>query len=158
MINEALARGELETAERLAHTVNGISGNLGVLEVQAAAGDLEHRIHGGESHDGVEASLRRLSASLETTTALLRKALPATESRKGESARMNPDERRKIVARLMTLIKESDSEAIDYFESVRRKLASVHKDEEIEGLWEKLKLYDFSAALEMVQVLEKRTE
>src|SRR5208337_1683860 len=44
MINEALARGELETAERLAHTVNGISGNLGVLEVQAAAGDLEHRI------------------------------------------------------------------------------------------------------------------
>jgi hypothetical protein len=106
----------------------------------------------------VEASLRRLSASLETTTALLRKALPATESRKGESARMNPDERRKIVARLMTLIKESDSEAIDYFESVRRKLASVHKDEEIEGLWEKLKLYDFSAALEMVQVLEKRTE
>ncbi|MGA2641933.1 MAG: response regulator [Spirochaetia bacterium] len=158
MINEALARGELETAERLAHTVNGISGNLGVLEVQAAAGDLEHRIHGGESHDGVEASLRRLFASLETTTALILRSLPATEQANGASARLNADEQRKIVARLMTLINESDSEAIDYFESVRGRLAFVHEGEEIEGLWEKLKVYDFSAALDTLQRLEKRTE
>jgi len=159
VISEALERGDLETAERLAHTVKGISGNLGVLEVQAAAGDLEHRIHGGEPHDDVGASLRRLSASLEMTTALIHRSLPATETRKGgPSAHVNTDERREIVSRLMTLIRESDSDALDYFESVFEKLTSLHPYEEMEGLREKLKVYDFSAALDTLQLLEKRTE
>ena len=158
-ISEALTRGDLETAERLAHTVKGISGNLGVLEVQAAAGDLEHRIHGAEPHNDVEASLHRLSASLETTTALILRSFPATETRK-ESPRVhvNADERREIIARLKTLIKESDSDALDYFESVFEKLTSVYPYEEMEGLREKLKVYDFSAALDTSQLLEKRTE
>jgi hypothetical protein len=143
----------------LAHTVKGISGNLGVLEVQATAGELEHRIHGAESHDGVDASLGRLSAFLETTTAHILRSLPAAEPLKGGAgAVLNAEERREIISKLVTLVKESDSDAIDYIEGVFGKLASVFPHEQIEGLQEKLKEYDFSSALDTLQRLEKRTE
>ncbi len=158
-ISEALEHSDQETAELLAHTVKGIASNLGALEVQTAADDLEHRIHHGERHEEVEASLRRLSASLEMTTAGIHRSLPAIETRKaGPGVPMNADELGEIVSRLMTLIRERDGDALDYFESVSEKLTSVHSHEEIEGLREKLKVYNFSAALDALQLLEKRKD
>ena len=52
-ITDALASSDHATAERLAHTVKGVAGNLGAGVVQAAAGALEQAIAGrGDSdHD-----------------------------------------------------------------------------------------------------------
>jgi hypothetical protein len=58
----------------------------------------------------------------------------------------------------VTLIRESDSDAVDYLESVFEKLMSSHSYEELEGVRKKLKMYDFSAALDALQHLEKRME
>ena len=159
MISEALGRGDLETAERLAHTTKGVSGNLGILEVQAAANDFEHRIHGGKPLQGVENSLRRLSASVETMTVRIHRSLQITGTRKeSPSTYVNADELRAIISRLMTLIRESDGDALGYFESVFEKLSSVYPYEEMEGLQQKLKEYDFSAALDTLQIVGKRSE
>ena len=43
-ISEYLASGDLKTAERVAHTIKGVAGNLGIKLVQQAAGDLEKGI------------------------------------------------------------------------------------------------------------------
>src|SRR5262249_2332052 len=43
-ITEALARNEVAVAERLAHPVKGVCGNLGVPAVQQAAANLEKKI------------------------------------------------------------------------------------------------------------------
>jgi two-component system sensor histidine kinase/response regulator len=158
-ISEALAQGNRETAELLAHTTKGTSGNLGIVEVQAAAAHLEHLIHNGESPEDVKTGLLRFSTSLEMMTALILRSLPATETRKkAPSAHINAGEEREIVSRLVTLIRESDSDAVDYLESVFEKLMSSHSYEELEGVRKKLKMYDFSAALDALQHLEKRME
>jgi len=46
-IRESLVAGDRVLAERVAHTVKGVAGNLGATEVQAAAGDVERAIREG---------------------------------------------------------------------------------------------------------------
>ena len=48
-IRRALTDGDMELAQRLAHTVKGVSGNLGALEMQTAAANLESQIIQGET-------------------------------------------------------------------------------------------------------------
>src|SRR5262249_57592905 len=46
-IRERLASEDRATAERMAHTVKGVAGNLGAKAVQSAAADLERAVHEG---------------------------------------------------------------------------------------------------------------
>ena len=48
-LDAALARQDRETAQRLAHTTKGVSGNIGALQVQQQAEALEQALKDGES-------------------------------------------------------------------------------------------------------------
>ena len=50
-LQEAIAVGDLKTAERLAHTVKGLSGTFGATALERAAGDFEHTIAVGSIPD-----------------------------------------------------------------------------------------------------------
>ena len=54
-ISAALESGDRQLAERIAHTVKGVAGNLGITGVQSAAQKLEKAIR--EGHDTVPALL-----------------------------------------------------------------------------------------------------
>ena len=61
-IKAALQSGDVETATRLAHTVKGVSGNLGGESLYRAAADLEKAIKEGKEnldqpHDRVRLSV-----------------------------------------------------------------------------------------------------
>ena len=43
-ISAALESGDIKLAERIAHTVKGVAGNIGITEVQSAAQKLEKAI------------------------------------------------------------------------------------------------------------------
>src|SRR5437762_11685429 len=64
-ITELLKAGDRPAAERTAHTVKGVAGNLGVKTVQLAAGELEKAIHDGADAPRLE-SLRRRFATVLT--------------------------------------------------------------------------------------------
>jgi len=74
-IAEGLAGGDRKTAERLAHTVKGVAGNLGARAVQAAAGALEHAISAGDDGGRIEDLRRRLADELGMLVDRLRPAL-----------------------------------------------------------------------------------
>jgi two-component system, sensor histidine kinase and response regulator len=69
-ISAALRSGDLKMAERIAHTVKGVAGNLGIKRVQFAAEKLEKAIRDG---DGA------VSAILQDFTSLLRPQMVAIE-------------------------------------------------------------------------------
>jgi HPt (histidine-containing phosphotransfer) domain-containing protein len=62
-IREALASGDREQAQRLAHTVKGVSGNIGAEELHERAGELESAIRHGVS-DEIETLTNRFSETL----------------------------------------------------------------------------------------------
>jgi signal transduction histidine kinase/CheY-like chemotaxis protein len=80
----ALASGDLKLAERIAHTVKGVAGNLGIIAVQKAAESLERAIRDGE--DSVPSFLDNFAAVLESEVYAIRLVChPFTWSKSEES-------------------------------------------------------------------------
>ncbi|MDP3761006.1 MAG: response regulator [Ramlibacter sp.] len=63
-LRHALDRGDWPTAERLAHTARGVSGNIGAIGVPGHAQALEQAIRDKRSRDEVEQHLHRFEDSL----------------------------------------------------------------------------------------------
>ncbi len=74
MFREALAADDLNTAERLAHTLRGIAGTLGAETLQDLAALLESSIKKGESGE-VDSLLARVDKELATFIASIDQAL-----------------------------------------------------------------------------------
>jgi len=112
-IRTALKSGDLESAERIAHTTKGVAGNIGAVEVAALAAKIERAIMRREPRDLVDASLDALAGPLGALVAALERALPADE----RVARVAVDEvtLRSVCAMLEGLLSDDDSEATDVF-------------------------------------------
>ena len=77
-VREARAKGDSATAERLAHTVKGVAGNIGAADVRAAAGALERLIHDGAAAAEIDAATLNIDAAMQPLVRQLRSALPST--------------------------------------------------------------------------------
>jgi two-component system sensor histidine kinase/response regulator len=75
-IRTALAASDKATAERLAHTLKGVSGNVGAVEVQNRAGAGEQALRDGQAPAEVEAHLQSLEVPLAQLMAGLQAQLP----------------------------------------------------------------------------------
>jgi polar amino acid transport system substrate-binding protein len=72
-LDAALAQEDRETAQRLAHTIKGVAGNIGARSTQQAAGALEAAIRDGEA-DTLPDLLGAFTEALNTLVASLRQA------------------------------------------------------------------------------------
>jgi two-component system, sensor histidine kinase and response regulator len=154
-IREALDGGDRALAERIAHTLKGVSGNIGATEAQAAAGELEAAIGGEQTGAAVPALLERLSSILSTTIehidsglAEAKKIRPGRERERGVTHSL-----KEIVDKLMHYIEESDGEALDYLESVRDELSELCDGAHFEKLEVSIRAYDFSAAIDILKLI-----
>jgi two-component system sensor histidine kinase/response regulator len=151
-ISEALAAGDRKLAKRLAHTLKGVSGNIGAIEVQAAAAEMENAIDNGNETSiaaaapGLERAVATVIASIDSALAGFPEKSRAAVGRKpsGES----PDQ---IVERLKRYADENDSEALDYLESVREDISSLFDPEDFKDLVSAMRSYDFKAAREILK-------
>ncbi len=149
-IREALRVGDTALAERTAHTVKGVSGNIGAAEVQAAAGELEKAIGMREAEDRTAEILARFSLALGTAIARISSTLvepsrPASTATTRKS--LDAPAMVEILQKLTRYAEESDSEAFEYLESKRDELASACLPEDFDELEAALRAYNFSAAL-----------
>ncbi len=69
----ALDTGDLALAERLAHTLKGVAGNLGAKRLQHAAGNMERALRSGNAPSALEA-LPNLAEVLKATLAAIKEA------------------------------------------------------------------------------------
>ena len=74
-VADALATGDHSRAERLAHTLKGVAGNIGAAGVQSAAAVLEHVIRDRSAADEVERATQQLKAVLEPLARGIRTAV-----------------------------------------------------------------------------------
>jgi two-component system sensor histidine kinase/response regulator len=72
LVLEALDRGDRALAERLAHTLRGVAGNIGAKGVQETAGALEKRIRERSSEAETREAATRVSGVLDPLVARLR--------------------------------------------------------------------------------------
>jgi PAS domain S-box-containing protein len=149
-IAEALQNGEREKAERIAHTVKGVAGNIGVNRVQSAAAEVERGIR--TQDPSVGALLESLQSVLSREVDSIRRAINPSapelseRSRQTEAGDFDPEKAAVAVARLRSLIADNDAGAGDAFEEVERLLAGTANTHRLQALQSAIADFDFENA------------
>jgi two-component system, sensor histidine kinase and response regulator len=118
-ISVALGRGDAPLAERLAHTLKGVAGNLGARPIQAAAAAVEKLIRARAKAEEVESARHQLAVVLDPFVAELEAALNATAPQipaAVSAPAADPAQARAAAAQLARLLSESDPGAVDFIE------------------------------------------
>jgi len=157
-IRDALDRGDRSLAERLAHTLKGVSGNIDAAEVHDAAEELERAINGGKPDSETRDILNRLEPIVADTIRRIDDGLAgalknAGASPRGKAASIPIAD---ILAKLTGYLEDSDSEALDYLESVRGDLYAACERGQFETLSSAIRNFNYSAALEVLKALSEQ--
>jgi signal transduction histidine kinase/DNA-binding response OmpR family regulator/HPt (histidine-containing phosphotransfer) domain-containing protein len=119
-ISAALAQGDATLAERLAHTLKGVAGNIGARDVQAVAGVLEKLLRDKAPGAELDPAMRQVAATLDPLINQMRGALigtdPATPSQ-ALAGLVDPADSRQAATRLIGLLSEFDPGAAELVET-----------------------------------------
>lgn len=147
---DARSAGDAQAAERAAHTLKGVAGNIGARGVQSAAAELERACRLGEPEARLsalaEAVMTELDPVLNALGALLTKNEPSPEQAGPVDAVRLAD----FSARLESLLVDGDSAAADLLREEGACLAQAYPAHygEIEAA---IQGFDFEAALERLR-------
>ena len=147
-ISAALQSGDSKLAERIAHTVKGVAGNLAINEVHSAAQNLEKAIR--EQQPSVPSLLEQFAIILRKQIASIDEALgqPAsTTPAEVPGPRVNGANASVAIARLKALLEASDADAQEAWRSLREALAGSVDKPRLDALSDNISDFDFEAAL-----------
>ena len=155
-VSEALFSKDPLLAERLAHTLKGVAGNIGAKDVRDAAEKVEQAINLRET-DGIDGLIDAMNDCIEKTIVQLHAAIEMEMQRTAvlekTSDSRQPFER--IKAKLLMLAENNDGELVDYLGSVRDDLLAVCDHEKIHEIEKALNGFDFSLVSEKVKQLNE---
>ncbi|HTS65751.1 MAG TPA: Hpt domain-containing protein, partial [Candidatus Acidoferrales bacterium] len=132
---------------RIAHTVKGVAGNLGIGAVQKAAEGVEHAIRNGDTN--VSGLLEQFETVIQPVAAAIRHGLEQTAPAAAEAGRgpFDPKAAADAMANLKKLIDANDGGAADAFPALECALAGVVERPVLDALRDALMDFDFDAAL-----------
>jgi two-component system sensor histidine kinase/response regulator len=148
-----LAAGDLPTAERSAHTIKGVAGNLGAKELQAAAAELEKSVRERAAPAVLETAHQRFATILTGLLEKLQAALgpdsdvPAPPP----AAAFDPVRARPVVAELRTRLADFDAAASDTLAAHRAVIAALFPAGEFAQFERHLQNYAFGDALTLLE-------
>jgi len=148
-IKEALETGDHGRAERLAHSLKGAAGNLGIGQIFKSAGKLEKAIR--ESHAGIQDLITELASVIDRQIQIIRAALllinPDTRQ-PFDSCPADPAKTLKVMAQLKQLLEASDADASETYAKLTGLLNSAVDKSQWEALGAAVQSFDFDAALQ----------
>ena len=152
-INRSLAEGDRPSAERIAHTLRGVAGNLGATALQASAEALETSLHNASPHEHTNTLLVHMAEQLAQILQALQ-AVPGmfTTEPSTESAELSAAERqaaKAIVGQLKDLLTNDDASVPELWESHARLLRVLYPN--AARIEEAVNAYDFEAALALME-------
>lgn len=147
-MREALAANDYETAERVAHSAKGVSGNIGATTLQAMATEIETMIHEKVANEMVLSQIVPFEMAQNALINALKNALPIEESK--SVAVFDEAKVTEVLTRLHKLLSEDDSDASDVLENNLDLLRFVLDVELFAKVDSAIKQFDFVKALELL--------
>jgi PAS domain S-box-containing protein len=139
----ALAAGDRAQAERIAHTVKGVAGNIGLIALQAKAAALEKAVASGQ---GVKSAASAFEAGLARSVAALADALgaPPPAAAPADTPAVDAAAR---ASRLAALLAGGDGQATDYLHAHAGALRALFDGGDYAAFERLVQDFDFEAAL-----------
>ncbi len=151
-ISAALRGGDRKAAERLAHTVKGVAGNLGIKGLHAGAEKLERTLH--EVGADATAALSDFSSSLAAQVEAIRRTLGAPVPEPAAPAGpFDAEAARAAVSRMRRLLAASDGEAAEAFADLAGTLSGAVGKASLDALGEAIQGFDFDGALSKLDAI-----
>ncbi len=144
-LDSALRDADWETAARLAHTLKGLSGQIGAQNVQALASVIELALKQHEMPEVLESLKEQVAELLAPLIAGIAAALPPEEATPVAPTVIDIAELREVCQRLQSLLEQSDlasTRLIQAHEGLLR--AGLGTDFEV--VLEAIREFDFEAA------------
>jgi CheY-like chemotaxis protein/HPt (histidine-containing phosphotransfer) domain-containing protein len=151
----ALRANDVETAARLAHTVKGVSGNLGADNLYHAAADLEKAIKDGKPLDLImpefDAQLRVVMDGIR----LLDERMTAQQEPQdyGADVKIDAEAVRTLLREIAQLLESDLTEAMNRLEALHGHLANSSVNEEFKRLEKQIEGFDTDTALQTVATI-----
>jgi two-component system sensor histidine kinase/response regulator len=145
-IRQSLDKGDRVTAERLAHTTKGVSGNIGASVVQEKAAVVEAAIRNNEPSETLEPKLQALDEVLSVMLSSLSTVPGVAVEIPAPVSSGDPAKGRIILKKLITLLENSDSDAGELFENNRKDLLAVISSSELDTVARAIEGFDFEKA------------
>ncbi|MGI9260728.1 MAG: response regulator, partial [Woeseiaceae bacterium] len=150
---KAIEAGQLPAANRHAHTLKGVAANIGALDLQAAAADLEAATAGEPGKAQIEACLHSVTERLDKVlTGLAR--LDDLKPEQEQAAESN-DPAQALFDRLGALLDDGDADAVATAAALRNHPQLKDHSAEVESLLLFIDEYDFDSAREKLQALQQ---
>jgi HPt (histidine-containing phosphotransfer) domain-containing protein len=115
-IRVALAANDVESATRLAHTLKGVAGNLGAVEVHDAAATVETMLRAGSPAHTTGKALEQLAGVLDPLLAQLRAAFETSTIESSSAPAVLATNTRAVASQLAKLFAEFDTSAVIFAE------------------------------------------
>ncbi len=154
-VRYALRQGDLETVQRLVHNLKGVTANLGIWVVSGLCDRIERKL----PQDGEEQDINREAEELEQ---LLRRVaweikerIPADPDAKAE-VKFRAEPTVQALQKLLGMLQDSDSEAVDYYEAIKHELATLLLPDEESHLGHYLKSYELEEAATVIEAVLAR--
>jgi len=152
-IRQSLTAGDYETAQRLAHTAKGVSGNIGATGVQELAARVEKAIKELDTSETIEQLIASLAAAHGRLITALQRALPAPDMGQEETAELGPHDREQADSarsKLEQLLANDDGDATDFINEMRDVLRGILGSSRFQEIKKATDAYDFQKARELL--------
>jgi len=149
--HEALNSDDRSEPERMAHTLKGLAGNIGAIDIRNSVIALEKACQNKDN--SIEKLLEKLLVQLKPVIAGLDEfASSITEVQ--SSVDIDIVRMKNLLSQLKELLEEDDTEATDVLDELLPMLKEQPEAETIKAMAQAIEAYDFSEALELFNQIE----
>lgn len=154
-LREQLAAGDRAGAERTAHTLKGLAGNIGADALQLLADGVEHALSPAQAGTArasvlaqqLEPQLAQLAQVLAQQIAAIEAALPAPEQ--APAVQYTPAQREQLVAELKALLADDDARCAHLLDEHHALFAAVFP-QQFGALEQAIHEFDMELALQLL--------
>ncbi|MDE2429752.1 MAG: Hpt domain-containing protein, partial [Burkholderiales bacterium] len=153
----ALDANEPVLAERLAHTLKGVSGLIGANTIRLLAGQLENGIHDRSERNELELAFAECDDQLQATifaieqVLLKEKSAAATDTAEPDGKPVDRDAMQSLLTRCQLLLSEYDGEALDLLLEAHLEIANALGGDVQKQILRAAKQFDFDAARDVLK-------
>ncbi len=150
-IRMALQAADRSTAERQAHTLKSVAGNLGLRGVQQSAAELEAAVRQGAAPVDLEPALQGLQLALDAAAKVLDAGLPAPEGTAADRPRRPLEAWLDELRQLASLMEDCSADAAPRFEGLAYDFEGEFGAGAATAVQRALNDYDFDLALQALR-------
>lgn len=147
-IRQALDSGDTQLAQRIAHTLKGIAGSIGAVELQVAAKAMDAALKAGstKAYPDLLVDLEAALSPVMDGLALLNEGDAAMSSAATSSGPLDIEAMLSLIDELAALLDEMSPEAVEKAQTIRNHLGAGAAMDAAEILLEQLARFDFADA------------